>query len=245
MVKSKWNIKKIENIWVKNKHVACYIECLLRDEKWNSTSVIKMPSFPCCSTSVHFRSHVTLNSFIMNTEITSASKALCFRNPAPFNLSVSCSNFISLLFQTLKSVWGWFIHSYVKMLTGAKFKNHNGAKRPADRRPQREGVFPGSWGQCRSYFKKTLFCFSVCDCNVSNVSCRIESFMTVLSFMWATKCLTHITQTRGPKLSTGIFLIIYTYYISSFIQPQKTMLFLTMSINFQKHQVWKIVHFVL
>ncbi len=70
---------------------------------------------------------------------------------------------VQILFQTLKSVWGWFIHSYVKMLTGAKFKNHNGAKRPADRRPQREGVFPGSWGQCRSYFKKTLFCFSVCD----------------------------------------------------------------------------------
>ncbi len=177
----------------------------------------------------------------MNIEITSASKALCFRNPALFNLFTFYFTFIS----NLKIGLRVDIHSYIKMLTGAKFKNHNGAKRPADRRPQREGVFPGSWGQCRSYFKKTLFCFSVCDCNISNVSCRIESFMTVLSFMWATKCLTHITQTRGPKLSTGIFLIIYTYYISSFIQPQKTMLFLTMSINFQKHQVWKIVHFVL
>lgn len=50
------------------------------------------------------------------------------------------------------------------MLTGAKFKNQNGAKRPADRRPQREGGFPRSWGQCLELLQRAALFFSAFHC---------------------------------------------------------------------------------
>ncbi len=49
------------------------------------------------------------------------------------------------------------------------------------------------------------------------------------------------SDTGSKVVYRYFFLIIYTYYISSFIQPHKTMLFLTMSVKLQKDQVWEIL----